>query len=116
MVKEYAIKKRPVCALLWKVQFVCILCVVVVAHVLCATLLIQRPNMMAFRVGGALETIQEQYFLLNLCFSMVTFYLHAQALPHSTLIITRLAPEGRCLPTDGVILTRCGLDLWCRYM
>uniref|UniRef100_A0A8C8DBL0 DUF7789 domain-containing protein n=1 Tax=Oncorhynchus tshawytscha TaxID=74940 RepID=A0A8C8DBL0_ONCTS len=60
------------------VQFVCILCVVVVAHVLCATLLIQRPKMMVCRVGGALETIQEQYFLLNLCSSMVTFELQAQ--------------------------------------
>lgn len=47
-------------------------------HVLCATLLIQRPNMMAFRVGGALESLQQQYFLLNLCFSMVTFDLQAQ--------------------------------------
>uniref|UniRef100_A0A4W5L364 DUF7789 domain-containing protein n=1 Tax=Hucho hucho TaxID=62062 RepID=A0A4W5L364_9TELE len=44
------------------------------------TLLIQRLNMMAFRVGGALETMQEQYLLLNLCFSMVTFYLQAQVL------------------------------------
>lgn len=34
--------------------------------------------MMAFRVGGALESVQEQYFLLNLCFSMVTFDLQAQ--------------------------------------
>lgn len=34
--------------------------------------------MMAFRVGGALESLQEQYFLLNLCFSMVTFDLQAQ--------------------------------------
>lgn len=59
------------------VRFVCILCVGVV-HVLCATLLIQRPNMMAFRVGGALESFQEQYFLINLCFSMVTFDLQAQ--------------------------------------
>lgn len=59
------------------VRFVCILCVGV-AHVFCATLLIQRPNRMAFRVGGALERLQEQYFLLNLCFSMVTFDLQAQ--------------------------------------
>uniref|UniRef100_A0A8C7TYW2 Uncharacterized protein n=1 Tax=Oncorhynchus mykiss TaxID=8022 RepID=A0A8C7TYW2_ONCMY len=80
MVLPYAIKKRPVCALLWKVRFVCILCVVVVAHVLCATLLLQRPNMMVCRVGGALETIQEQYFLLNLCSSMnvpeVAYFLY----------------------------------------
>lgn len=58
-------------------RFVCILCVGA-AHVVCTTLLIQRPNMMAFRVGGALESIQDQYFLLNLCFSMVTFDLQAQ--------------------------------------
>ncbi|XP_071752516.1 uncharacterized protein LOC139909369 [Centroberyx gerrardi] len=59
------------------VRFVCILCLGVI-HVFCTTLLIQRPNMMAFRVGGALESLQEQYFLLNLCFSMVTFDLQAQ--------------------------------------
>lgn len=59
------------------VRFVCIMCLGVI-HVLCTTLLIQRPNMMAFRVGGALERLQEQYFLLNLCFSMVTFDLQAQ--------------------------------------
>lgn len=59
------------------VRFVCTMCLGVV-HVLCTTLLIQRPNMMAFRVGGALESLQEQYFLLNLCFSMVTFDLQAQ--------------------------------------
>lgn len=59
------------------VRFVCIMCLGVV-HVFCTMLLIQRPNMMAFRVGGALESLQEQYFLLNLCFSMVTFDLQAQ--------------------------------------
>ncbi|KAM9855887.1 uncharacterized protein ACBR49_002029 isoform 2-T2 [Aulostomus maculatus] len=59
------------------VRFVCIMCLGVV-HILCATLLIRRPNMMAFRVGGALESLQEQYYLLNLCFSMVTFDLQAQ--------------------------------------
>ncbi|XP_066500456.1 uncharacterized protein [Hoplias malabaricus] len=59
------------------VRFVCILCVGLL-HVVCALLLIRRPNMMAFRVGGALETMQEQYFILNLCFSMVTFDLQAQ--------------------------------------
>uniref|UniRef100_A0A3B5KZR5 DUF7789 domain-containing protein n=1 Tax=Xiphophorus couchianus TaxID=32473 RepID=A0A3B5KZR5_9TELE len=58
-------------------RFVCIMCLGVI-HVLCTTVLIQRPNMMAFRVGGALESMQEQYFLLNLCFSMVTFDLQAQ--------------------------------------
>ncbi|XP_032426548.1 uncharacterized protein LOC116724879 [Xiphophorus hellerii] len=58
-------------------RFVCIMCLGII-HVLCTTVLIQRPNMMAFRVGGALESMQEQYFLLNLCFSMVTFDLQAQ--------------------------------------
>uniref|UniRef100_A0A3P8SRY1 DUF7789 domain-containing protein n=2 Tax=Amphiprion percula TaxID=161767 RepID=A0A3P8SRY1_AMPPE len=59
------------------VRFVCIMSLGVV-HVFCTLPLIQRPNMMAFRVGGALESLQEQYFLLNLCFSMVTFDLQAQ--------------------------------------
>ncbi|XP_029362405.1 uncharacterized protein LOC115046275 [Echeneis naucrates] len=59
------------------IRFVCIMSLGAV-HVICTSLLIQRPNMMAFRVGGALESIQEQYFLLNLCFSMVTFDLQAQ--------------------------------------
>ncbi|KAM3618874.1 uncharacterized protein V6R79_026126 [Siganus canaliculatus] len=63
--------------LLLQVRFVCIMCLGVI-HVICTTLLINRPNMMAFRVGGALESLQEQYFLLNLCFSMVTFDLQAQ--------------------------------------
>ncbi|KAF6719776.1 hypothetical protein FQA47_005166 [Oryzias melastigma] len=36
------------------------------------------PNTMAFRVGGALESVQEHYFLSNICFSMVTFDLQAQ--------------------------------------
>ncbi|XP_017323140.1 uncharacterized protein LOC108265387 isoform X1 [Ictalurus punctatus] len=63
--------------MLLMVRFVCIICVGVV-HLICALLLILRPNMMAFRVGGALESLQEQYFLLNLCFSMVTFDLQAQ--------------------------------------
>uniref|UniRef100_A0A1A8IDM7 DUF7789 domain-containing protein n=1 Tax=Nothobranchius kuhntae TaxID=321403 RepID=A0A1A8IDM7_NOTKU len=58
-------------------RFVCIVCLGVV-HVFCTTLLIWRPNMMAFRVSGALESLQEQYFLLNLCFSMVTFDLQTQ--------------------------------------
>ncbi|XP_060737929.1 uncharacterized protein LOC132853906 isoform X1 [Tachysurus vachellii] len=59
------------------VRFVCIMCLGMV-HLICTLLLILRPNMMAFRVGGALESLQEQYFLLNLCFSMVTFDLQAQ--------------------------------------
>uniref|UniRef100_A0A3Q4BNX5 DUF7789 domain-containing protein n=1 Tax=Mola mola TaxID=94237 RepID=A0A3Q4BNX5_MOLML len=58
-------------------RFVCVLCLGLI-HVFCTLLLIKRPNMMAFRVGGALDSIQEQYFLLNFCFSMVTFDLQAQ--------------------------------------
>ncbi|XP_074831862.1 uncharacterized protein LOC142000988 isoform X1 [Carettochelys insculpta] len=46
--------------------------------VICAIVLIQSQSMMAFRVGGALESLQWQYFLLNLCFSMLTFDLQAQ--------------------------------------
>uniref|UniRef100_A0A3P9P1B4 DUF7789 domain-containing protein n=1 Tax=Poecilia reticulata TaxID=8081 RepID=A0A3P9P1B4_POERE len=61
----------------FQARFVCIMCLGFI-HVFCTTFLIQRPNMMAFRVGGALESMQEQYFLLNLCFSMVTFDLQAQ--------------------------------------
>ncbi|KAM8796341.1 uncharacterized protein ACNFOS_010237 [Eudromia elegans] len=46
--------------------------------VICAIILIQSESMMAFRVGGALESLQSQYFMLNLCFSMLTFDLQAQ--------------------------------------
>ncbi|KAG7274329.1 hypothetical protein CRUP_013047 [Coryphaenoides rupestris] len=59
------------------VRFVCILCLGGV-HIVCTCLLIRMPDRMAFRVGGALESVQERYFLLNLCFSMVTFDLQAQ--------------------------------------
>ncbi|XP_076859203.1 uncharacterized protein LOC143512583 [Brachyhypopomus gauderio] len=59
------------------VRFVCILCLGLM-HVICASLLILKPNMMAFRVSGALQSLQQQYCLLNLCFSMVTFDLQAQ--------------------------------------
>ncbi|XP_066546777.1 uncharacterized protein LOC136713556 [Amia ocellicauda] len=58
-------------------RFVCILCLGLL-HMVCASLLIRTSSSMAFRVGGALESLQEQYFLLNLCFSMVTFDLQAQ--------------------------------------
>uniref|UniRef100_A0A4X2M3R2 DUF7789 domain-containing protein n=1 Tax=Vombatus ursinus TaxID=29139 RepID=A0A4X2M3R2_VOMUR len=47
-------------------------------EVICAVILIQGRGMMAFRVGGALESLQAQYFMLNLCFSMLTFDLQAQ--------------------------------------
>nr|XP_056721501.1 uncharacterized protein LOC130491734 [Euleptes europaea] len=46
--------------------------------IICAVVLIQSESMMAFRVGGALESLQAQYFMLNLCFSMLTFDLQAQ--------------------------------------
>ncbi|XP_074162637.1 uncharacterized protein LOC141564262 isoform X2 [Sminthopsis crassicaudata] len=46
--------------------------------VTCAVILIRTQGMMAFRVGGALESLQAQYFMLNLCFSMLTFDLQAQ--------------------------------------
>ncbi|XP_044851898.1 uncharacterized protein LOC123354195 isoform X5 [Mauremys mutica] len=51
--------------------------------VICAIILIQSQSMMAFRVGGALESLQSQYFMLNLCFSMLTFDLQAQHHPSS---------------------------------
>ncbi|XP_018408599.1 PREDICTED: uncharacterized protein LOC108784329 [Nanorana parkeri] len=47
-------------------------------HVVCALSLVLGPNMMAFRVGGALESLQVQYNMLNLCFSLLTFDLQAQ--------------------------------------
>lgn len=46
--------------------------------VICAIILVQSQSMMAFRVGGALESLQSQYFMMNLCFSMLTFDLQAQ--------------------------------------
>uniref|UniRef100_A0A8C5NPA2 DUF7789 domain-containing protein n=1 Tax=Junco hyemalis TaxID=40217 RepID=A0A8C5NPA2_JUNHY len=46
--------------------------------VVCALVLMQSQSLMAFRVGGALESLQAQYFMLNLCFSMLTFDLQAQ--------------------------------------
>ncbi|XP_038602743.1 uncharacterized protein LOC119928490 [Tachyglossus aculeatus] len=45
---------------------------------ICAAVLIWSPSLMAFRVGGALESLQAQYVMLNLCFSMLTFDLQAQ--------------------------------------
>ncbi|XP_069803073.1 uncharacterized protein [Dendropsophus ebraccatus] len=47
-------------------------------HVVCALSLVWGQNMMAFRVGGALESIQLQYNMLSLCFSLLTFDLQAQ--------------------------------------
>ncbi|KAM4652797.1 uncharacterized protein O3C94_015007 [Discoglossus pictus] len=47
-------------------------------HVICALSLVLGQNMMAFRVGGALESLQLQYVMLSLCFSLLTFDLQAQ--------------------------------------
>ncbi|CAI9617981.1 unnamed protein product, partial [Staurois parvus] len=47
-------------------------------HVVCALSLVLGQNMMAFRVGGALESLQVQYYMLNLCVSLLTFDLQAQ--------------------------------------
>nr|XP_020638001.1 uncharacterized protein LOC110073308 isoform X1 [Pogona vitticeps]XP_020638002.1 uncharacterized protein LOC110073308 isoform X2 [Pogona vitticeps] len=58
-------------------RFVLIL-IVGAFDVICAVILMQSDSMMAFRVGGALESLQAQYFMLNLCFSMLTFDLQAQ--------------------------------------
>ncbi|KAJ7306430.1 hypothetical protein JRQ81_009780 [Phrynocephalus forsythii] len=54
---------------------------------ICAAVLMQSDSRMAFRVGGALESLQAQYFMLNLCFSMLTFDLQAQ-LCLSVLLLT----------------------------
>lgn len=76
-VVNFAVLPAPEKDSLILVRFVCIVCIGLF-HVICSTLLIRSSNMMAFRVGGALESLQEQYFLLNVCFSMVTFDLQAQ--------------------------------------
>ncbi|KAM4703191.1 uncharacterized protein WCC33_011791 [Rhinophrynus dorsalis] len=47
-------------------------------HVICSLSLVLGQNMMAFRVGGALESLQKQYVMLSLCFSLLTFDLQAQ--------------------------------------
>ncbi|KAM8927568.1 uncharacterized protein RCH25_007802 [Pelodytes ibericus] len=47
-------------------------------HVICSLSLVLGQNMMAFRVGGALESLQVQYVRLSLCFSLLTFDLQAQ--------------------------------------
>ncbi|XP_025941304.1 uncharacterized protein LOC112975448 isoform X3 [Apteryx rowi] len=70
--------------------------------VICAIILIQSESMMAFRVGGALESLQSQYFMLNLCFSMLTFDLQAQlclcvlltSLPAITLLHNIISATG----------------------
>ncbi|XP_029975446.1 uncharacterized protein LOC115408706 [Salarias fasciatus] len=94
--------------LLLQVRFACIMCLGAV-HVFCTVLLIRiSPNMMAFRVGGALESLQEQYFLLNLCFSMVTFDLQAQLC--LCILITIL--DSAMSAVNGIILG-CGVVWAC---
>ncbi|XP_060115707.1 uncharacterized protein LOC132587411 isoform X2 [Heteronotia binoei] len=65
--------------------------------IICAVVLIQSESMMAFRVGGALESLQAQYFMLNLCFSMLTFDLQAQILkelkPFAWVFLGQNLPE-----------------------
>lgn len=90
-----------------RARFVCIICLGMI-HVVCTTLLLNRPNMMAFRVGGALERLQERYFLLNLCFSMVTFDLQAQ-LCLCILITTSAWP----MSTTNIIILVVGVVWAC---
>ncbi|XP_059722646.1 uncharacterized protein LOC132337779 isoform X3 [Haemorhous mexicanus] len=65
--------------------------------VICALILIQSQSMMAFRVGGALESLQAQYFMLNLCFSMLTFDLQAQGVC-GRCFFPRMISCNVCLP------------------
>lgn len=60
-----------------QVRFGCIL-VLGSVHIAWTTWLLWTSSMMAFRVSGASSELQQQYFLRNLCFSMVTFDLQAQ--------------------------------------
>ncbi|XP_028308451.1 uncharacterized protein LOC114466842 isoform X2 [Gouania willdenowi] len=92
-------------------RFLCTMCLGIV-HILCTALLIRRPNMMAFRVGGALESLQEQYFLLNLCFSMVTFDLQAQ-LCLSILITT--SDEAMSATSTILLVCAVGVSLRCSW-
>ncbi|KAJ7421482.1 hypothetical protein WISP_42719 [Willisornis vidua] len=64
--------------------------------VVCAILLIQSQGMMAFRVGGALESLQAQYFMLNLCFSMLTFDLQAQEFVSDVVLVAVWSPSSDC--------------------
>ncbi|XP_078094762.1 uncharacterized protein LOC144509812 [Mustelus asterias] len=60
------------------IRFAFILVLGVFLMVISVVHLLKSPSMMAFRVSGALESAQFQYFIVNLCFSMVTFDLQAQ--------------------------------------
>ncbi|XP_072101299.1 uncharacterized protein [Mobula birostris] len=52
--------------------------------------LMKRPKLMAFRVGGALESEQSRYITQNLCFSLVTFDLQVQLCLYILLIASPL--------------------------
>ncbi|XP_053706600.1 uncharacterized protein LOC128750223 isoform X2 [Synchiropus splendidus] len=87
-----------------------------VIHLVCSTLLIRTPGMMAFRVSGALKILQDQYFLLNRCFSLVTFDLQAQRQdqePHhpGSGSVLGLSDRwgGSCRSSERVKAAGCGL-------
>ncbi|XP_067826522.1 uncharacterized protein [Heptranchias perlo] len=61
-----------------EIRFACIVVFGIFLMTISIIYLVKSPSMMAFRVGGAFESSQSQYFTLNLCFSMVTFDLQAQ--------------------------------------
>lgn len=63
--------------MLSQVRFSSIICLGVLL-IPCTIYFIRKPNFMAFRAGGALSIDQEKYYMLNLCFSGVTFDLQAQ--------------------------------------
>lgn len=60
-----------------EVRFSSIICLGVLL-IPCTIYFIRKPNFMAFRAGGALSIDQEKYYMLNICFSGVTFDLQAQ--------------------------------------
>uniref|UniRef100_UPI00398F70E3 uncharacterized protein isoform X2 n=1 Tax=Pristiophorus japonicus TaxID=55135 RepID=UPI00398F70E3 len=62
----------------FEIRFGCIAAFGVFLLTISIIYLVKSPSMMAFRVGGAFESSQSQYFMLNLSFSMVTFDLQAQ--------------------------------------
>uniref|UniRef100_A0A3P9JTE1 DUF7789 domain-containing protein n=1 Tax=Oryzias latipes TaxID=8090 RepID=A0A3P9JTE1_ORYLA len=81
-------------------RFVCIMVLGSVHFAGIIFCFLRSPHTMAFRVGGALESVQEQYFLSNLCFSMVTLDLQAQL----CLCILITASDGGMSVTDKAVL------------
>ncbi|XP_069774347.1 uncharacterized protein [Narcine bancroftii] len=61
-----------------KIRFGCIVACGLFLITFTVGYLIKSPRLMAFRVGGALESAQTHYLTLTLCFSVVTFDLQAQ--------------------------------------